>query len=253
MRGVTHEWMRVPLSGVYEEPVVVANAMTRNGGQPGVIRLRNVTPDSFEMRFAEWDYLDGRHVPEEVSYLVADSVSCTESAGGIAAMICAGKLESDKLVRQGEWETINTYAREAIFGAVQTENNRETITARVRVERNEVSISMVDQESSKGHHGNETLGWISIDDSVGGFDGGRNFNVSQLSAINSELEKAEFDYVGGNPIYIGAIQSTHGLNPAIVRFPKPQADSIEMFLEEERSKDNEIYHIEEAVVIFQGW
>ena len=47
---VNHDWQFVPFTKAYVDPVVVAKPMSLNGGQPGVIRISNVTSIGFEIR-----------------------------------------------------------------------------------------------------------------------------------------------------------------------------------------------------------
>jgi hypothetical protein len=71
--GVTDEWTRVDFGQLILDPVVVAGPASLKGTDPGVVEVRNVTQLSFEIRFHEWDYLDGAHpTGESVSYIVAE-------------------------------------------------------------------------------------------------------------------------------------------------------------------------------------
>jgi hypothetical protein len=71
--GVTGEWTRVDYGQLILDPVVVAGPASLNGSDPGVVEVRNVTSLSFEIRFHEWDYLDGIHTTgETVSYVVTE-------------------------------------------------------------------------------------------------------------------------------------------------------------------------------------
>lgn len=71
--GLTSAWRRVEIGGAFVDPVVVAGPSTQHGSDRGVVEVRNVTPTSFEIRFHEWDYLDGDHPTQEsVSYLVVE-------------------------------------------------------------------------------------------------------------------------------------------------------------------------------------
>ena len=45
------------------------------------VRVRNVGLDQFEMRVEEWDYLDGTHSDETVSYIVIEGSVPLESPG----------------------------------------------------------------------------------------------------------------------------------------------------------------------------
>jgi hypothetical protein len=67
------QWHQVNLIHTYDDPVVIMQPPSFNGGHPSTIRLRNVTPNGFEFQIDEWDYLDGGHTTETMGYVVMDS------------------------------------------------------------------------------------------------------------------------------------------------------------------------------------
>ena len=88
--GVTDAWTRVDFGQFILDPVVVAGPASLNGSDPGVVEVRNVTSLSFDIRFHEWDYLDGLHpTGETVSYIVAERGVTTLPSG---ARIEAGTI-----------------------------------------------------------------------------------------------------------------------------------------------------------------
>jgi hypothetical protein len=72
---INHNWKTVKLTGIreFQNPVVIVGPPTRNGGDPCVVRVRNVTSNSFQIRIQEWLYLDGPHMVENVSYMVVEA------------------------------------------------------------------------------------------------------------------------------------------------------------------------------------
>ncbi len=70
--SIDHNLVTVHLNHTYHNPVVVLGGMTFNGGQEGVIRVENVTSDSFQVRVEEWEYNDDWHLLEDVTYLVVE-------------------------------------------------------------------------------------------------------------------------------------------------------------------------------------
>jgi len=71
-KKVTNEWVTINLSNTYNNPVVIANSLSIDDFDPATVRVRNVTPISFEVRVEEWSYLDGLHRAETIGYLVFD-------------------------------------------------------------------------------------------------------------------------------------------------------------------------------------
>ena len=69
---VNHKWAYVSFSNTYTDPIVVAKPMSRNDGSPGVVLVRNVGEDGFELRVHEWDCLSGWPNYESIGYLVME-------------------------------------------------------------------------------------------------------------------------------------------------------------------------------------
>ena len=77
------QWHSVNLQNNYTNPVVVAHLNTYHGGQPSMVRVRNVSSNSFEFQIDEWDYLDGSHCGETVGYVVVEAGTHTLDNGSI--------------------------------------------------------------------------------------------------------------------------------------------------------------------------
>ena len=67
------EWHTVKLDKMYTDPVVIMGTPSSGGSQPLTIRVRNITSSSFEWQVREWDYLDGKHDPIDISYWVMET------------------------------------------------------------------------------------------------------------------------------------------------------------------------------------
>jgi len=76
---VNHVWKTITLNNTYANPVIIANSLSINSGDPSTVRVQNVGLNSFEMKVEEWDYLDGNHPDETVSYLVIEGSIPLES------------------------------------------------------------------------------------------------------------------------------------------------------------------------------
>jgi|GEM_PF-3494458 len=70
--NVTNAWATVTLSRAYTKPVVIVGGVSSNDGQPVTLRVRNITGNKFEVRLQEWNYLDGSHPAEAISWLVVE-------------------------------------------------------------------------------------------------------------------------------------------------------------------------------------
>jgi hypothetical protein len=82
---IDHNFQTIPLSHGYHNPIVVFGGIPLADGSPATIRVKNVTPSSFQVQIDEWDYLDGTHALEKLSYFVVEGsipfnkeVECSE-------------------------------------------------------------------------------------------------------------------------------------------------------------------------------
>ncbi len=69
--NLTNDWTTVSLPRAFNKPVVIFGGVP-TGGDPSLIRVRNVNAQSFEVRIQEWDYLDGIHSTTPVAYFVVE-------------------------------------------------------------------------------------------------------------------------------------------------------------------------------------
>ncbi len=88
--NITNAWATVNLSQKYTKPVVIIGGLTNLDGEPVTISVRNVASNKLEVRLKEWNYLDGSHPAEGVSWMVVEgSVSANRSfyCSGDAALL----------------------------------------------------------------------------------------------------------------------------------------------------------------------
>ncbi|MEM6321717.1 MAG: hypothetical protein AAF960_28920 [Bacteroidota bacterium] len=83
------QWITISTQQAYYNPIVIAGIPQHLDGDPGVARIRNVTPTSFEIRFEEWNYEDGVHALEYISYLVMEGSIPLD-----ASILCATGTDS---------------------------------------------------------------------------------------------------------------------------------------------------------------
>ncbi len=70
--NVTNAWATVNLANRYTKPVIIIGGVTNKDAQPVTVRVRNVTTNKFEVRLQEWNYLDGNHPAEAISWMVVE-------------------------------------------------------------------------------------------------------------------------------------------------------------------------------------
>lgn len=75
-------WRRINFPQPLANPVVFAQVMTFNGGQPCSTRVRNVDSTGFEFRVDEWSYLDGHHAAETIGWIALSKGKHLLTTGG---------------------------------------------------------------------------------------------------------------------------------------------------------------------------
>ncbi len=205
-----HHWKTVHLSGTrnFVHPVVIAGPPTRNGSQPCVIRIRNVTSTSFDIRLQEWTYLDQSHVAEHVSWMVIEAGEHVMLDGSIwqAGTFSLSNTLRWKYVRFPEYFNDNP----VVFTSSQTFNGPDTFVVRKRFITPSQFLAAIQEEESKndGHY-TETIGYLAV-------------------STNTSL-----------PLY--EIQCNHSFKRVTADF------DAQIIVEEEQSKDTETNHVYETV------
>jgi hypothetical protein len=254
IRGIDHNWQTLPFAKSYTDAVVIAKPASHKGGDPGVIRLRNVAGDMAELRYQEWNYLDGGHLREDVFYLVSEAGQ--HSLGGLA--VEADWLQTNRLGRGGQWESVSFnhlfMIDPVVLTSVMTYNGGDTVTTRVRgLDLDGFQLAMDEQESKADGHVGETLGWIAIKPGTVTTSDGRALDVF-FTSLDHQL--TAIPYAGATPhrypSVIADIDSTYGADPVFLRYANPTNSQITLKLAEEQSQDAETDHVLEDVGVFTG-
>jgi hypothetical protein len=235
--------------------VLVAKPVSSNGGDPGVIRIKDLTGDHAQLRYQEWDYLDGIHgAREDLFYLVSEAGSY--QLGGLD--IEADRLTTNNLGRAGQWEPISLdslfFTDPAVFASVMSYNGADAVTTRIRnLAPTGFELAMDEQESKSDGHTNETLGWIAIEQGSATTAEGRKLQVF-FKQLNDQRTVVPYPAATAHryPTAITDVDSTYGADPVVLRYVNPTNLQIELRLEEEKSKDAETSHALEDVGVFVG-
>ena len=126
--SVTGDWVRVPLTSTFTNPIVVAGPPSFSNSDSGVIRIRNVNKTGFDIKFAEWNYEDGTHPAETVRYLVLEQGRTTLPDGSsVEAGSFAGTTRSKTMSFSKSFAKIPV-----VMTTVASENETDTISGRIK-------------------------------------------------------------------------------------------------------------------------
>ncbi|MCP4943452.1 MAG: hypothetical protein GY924_15960 [Planctomycetaceae bacterium] len=242
--NLNHEWQTIQLEHTYDNPAIAFGPLSFHGSHESTIRIRNVTATSFDVRIQEWNFLDGWHTTEEAGFMVFESGVHTLPDGTvIAAGVNENADSSWQDIQFGhDFETtpvvISQTTTMSEFDAVVTRQQNITPTG---------FSMMLQEEEANGDHDNEHASWIAIATP-------QTADSPEISAYTTDhsvthrRSTLSFNATAGTaPVVLAAMQSFAGSDTANLRFDNLGQDTLQVWVDEERSLDRETRHAAEAV------
>ena len=232
----------VTLSG-FTDPIVVLGPPSRNGGDPTSMRIQNLTSAGFEQFLHEWSYLDGSHVNETVGYLAVDRSMTT---------LGTLQLEADQSSVSTGWTTVSFATPFAsapvVLAQVVTVNDADPVTHRIRnVTATGFQIQLEEEELSSSGHVAETVHWIAIEPGITTANGSSILVGRTPDDRTHTFSTISFGGTYPSPVVLADMQTTDGGDTAVVRQRNLTTTSVQVSVEEERSRDNETNHTTEVI------
>jgi PKD repeat protein len=243
---VDHTWQRVTFAIPFLNPVVVATPLSQNDAAPAVVRIRNVTPTGFDIRVQEWDYLDGIHAVETVSYLVMERGHHILSNGI--------QVEADTFdTSRTSFGTISFQKPFAVTPVLLTSisslNEADAVIGRVRrVSSTTFQYRLQEQKLNVQTHATETvsyIAWEPVSEAIDGLTVDVNRTPDAVTdKFYSIIFKSTFTAA---PAFLSDMQTTDGSDPANLRWQNKTTTGVNVRAAEEQSKNTETTHTTEVV------
>jgi hypothetical protein len=163
-----NNWQTVNFNAGFDSPVVIAGPSSYNDVAPGLIRLQNVTGNSFEIKFQEWQYLIDQglaaHGSEENSYLVLEKGVHVMDDGSIWE---AGTFKHSASATSTVWKTVYFAAKfpatPYLFLTVQTYNDSQPVIVRVKdLTDAQFNAALFEEEALLDGHAIEKIGYLAV-------------------------------------------------------------------------------------------
>ncbi len=158
--NINQNWTTVTFSSaISPTPVVVAQTVTRNGGQAVTTRIRNVSSTGFEVRLQEEEANDGNHVIETVHWIALETGSSIENGVPIAA----GRTDDAITNSFANVDFGTSISDPVLLADMQTFDGPDTATLRHRnLTSSGVEIKVEEELSGDDeiNHTTEVVGWI---------------------------------------------------------------------------------------------
>jgi hypothetical protein len=249
-QGDGSNWYDVTLDGSYNDPVVLMKPLSYNGSDQSHIRLRNVSGGSFEFKIEEWDYLDGWHMIETMSYAVFESGTHTLSDG---TQVVVGTTTVDHQSSSVSFpQSFDTTP--VVMSQPQTFVGSDAIVTRNwDISTGGFTVQLQEQESRGWHYG-EAVGYVAIEPNTGTNDGSKYEVGRTAEGVTDDWYSVSFAQSYENPLFLADMQTRDGSDSAGIRYQNLSNDTVDMMIEEEQSKNNETAHLPESVgyVVFDG-
>ena len=243
---VDHNWLWVSFDQYMETPVVVANVAGSNDSEPATVRIRNIDQAGFEIRIQEYEYQDGVHGFETVSYIAMEKGSYI-LPGDI--LLEAGTFESKGTLSAHSFEQPFNVAP-ILIASVTTINEEDAVVTRIKdIDLDGFSHLLQEQENTQTtHYVAETVSYIAWEPSSGTL-GNMTFEVD--STGNTVTHK--FQYVPclamfeDAPFLFAEMQGIAGGDTCNLRYRNKNYDGFEIKVAEEQSANTETNHVKENV------
>lgn len=245
-----HVSQTIQLNNTYTNPVVFALPLSFNGSDPAIARITNIQDDSFSVYLQEPEYKDGRHTKESLSYIVLEAGAWELPDGNILQV----GTTNTKSTTTSSWSSINFNsdfsATPAIISQVQTDNGKQF----VRTRQNSSSmtgfeVALEEEELLKySGHATETVGWLAIESGSGDWDGLEYEAGRTGQNINHTWDTIDFEQgFSQTPNLLASLSSFRGRDSAGLRYTNLGSSTVQIKVEEDKSRDLEVSHIGESV------
>ncbi len=245
--NVTDQWQTVTLTQTFTNPVVSVSPATFNATDPATVRIRNVTPTSFQIQIREWNYLDGVHSAEQIGYFVVNAGTHTLNDGTQLVAGVATVNSNWRTITLGT--TLNSVP--AVIATVASTNGADVVAPRIRsVKTNQFQIRLQEEQANNQQHGNETIHYLAMTPGVGNSSGLVYQSAITPRKVTHQNYTVNFAQTfSGAPIFLATGNSFAGADVFVIRQKNLTANLSRFNLEEEQSADEEIQHTAEVV----GW
>ncbi len=245
-----HLSQTIQFTNSYDNPVVFALPLSRNGGDPAIARITDIQSNSFTTFLQEPEYRDGFHTKESFSYMVLEAGSWQLGDGSLLEV---GHFNLNQ-ASNSNWKNINFKNSfentPVILSQVQTNNDQQFVRTRQK-NANPYSFSLKIEEEealNKSHHSTETVGWLAMD-SGKGFWGDLSYEAGHTGdEVSRNWHTIDFEAeFTDTPHLFASLASYDGRDPAGLRYRNLDSNRVQIMVEEDRSLDSEVNHTTEIV------
>ena len=246
--SLSTKWKTISLLNNFTNPIVIMSDPTQNNNDSVVVRIRNISPSSFECRLQETSNLDGNHPNETISYIVGEEGTWNIENN----MVEFGKISTNKMILRGSVKV--TYSTPyssipSIFTQVQTFNDSSFVGTRTKSLTNSSFLVGLEEEEryNRGSHGTETIGWMSIQQGILDSNGTK-IETKIVGNVTHQNKTIQYSSAfSSEPLLLTKLVSHKGRDSANTRIVSNSPTQFIIKIREDISKDRETRHIKENI------
>lgn len=242
---ITSNWVRVNFENSFTNPAVFVSPPTNIDKEATLVRIRNLDKTGFEIRLQEWDYLDGKHLQETVSFIALEQ--------GQNALVDGTLIEVGSFNGMTRKQTISFKSSfptpPVVLTAIVSENETDAVTGRVsNVTNTNFAYLLQEQESSKNKHVAESVAYLAWSRGSGSVDNIYFSAALPTIPVTDKLTTIPFTYAfQGLPFLFAESQTMNDSDPGTLRIQNINTENFGIFFQEEQSKTSDTSHSGESV------
>ncbi len=247
---INQEWQRVDFQRTFNDPIVVAKALSANDSDPAVVRIDGIDSKGFWIRVQEWDYLDGWHDLETVSYIAMERGRHTLESG---VQIEAGSVTTAVTnAFQGQLFEAPFADVPVVFTAITSANGPEAAISRLgNIGVDGFDIGLATEAASVSEHTAERIDYIAWEVSTGVVDGLR----YEVGRTGKDVDHRTYNVLYQNvfaqaPVIVADVQSSDGKGTAALRWQNLNIESVDLWIQAEESLGDVTPQVAEEVGYF---
>lgn len=153
-------WQEVVFDTPISNAIVVMGPLSKNDDTPATVRVANVTETGFSWKIDEWDYQDGVHGEETLSWMAMPEGTYTLLDGTV---ISAGRtVLRNELDGQVDLDGFN--AQPVVFSQVTSANDAAAVNTRLsNISDTGFTIELEEEQAADGTHSSERVDYIALE------------------------------------------------------------------------------------------
>lgn len=230
----------VNFSTTLDDPVIALTA-TNDGGHQFVLRVIDVTDNSFTFIIEEWEYLDGAHpATESINWIaINEGVHTLPDGRVIEAGTTSATHNSGSATLNGSFSD-----PPVVLTSVMSENDTTTVDSDpLNITTSGFDLRLQEEEAEDGSHAAETVGYIAIEPGGSSASG----TATAHGGVDHTVHALGLGDTFTDAVVVAETQTINGPNTATVVIDAQDNDSVDLFVEEEQSNDDEMNHIDETI------